>query len=796
MTVRNLAAALLISSMLSPSPAPTQEPGKDAKKEAEKNTAKEPAPKRDRVPRVVSPEVSSERRITFRLHAPKAEAVRLSGGDIPGVGRGKDMTKAAEGTWEVTLDPVEPGAYRYRFDIEGVPVMDPSNPATSESNANAWSLVYVPGSDFMDTKEVPHGAVAEVVYHSRSLGRPRRMHVYTPPGYESATDKYPVFYLLHGASDCDDSWTSVGRAGFILDNLIAAKKAKPMVVVMPAGHTGPFRMGPRDPNAPRPAVDEFVGDFLNDVVPYAEKNYRVHTDRKHRAIAGLSMGGGQTLNIAIPNLEKFAYFGVFSSGIFGITGGRGGPGSAGGAPAGPSWEERNKAALENPELKKGLELVWFATGKEDFLIETSRATVALLEKHKFDVVYKESAGGHTWINWRQYLIEFAGLLFADGATARARAADLSGSWAAEFDTQVGKQKYVFTFKVDGQKVTGQALSEIAGEKRTVELADGKLDGDAVTFVEALPFQGNTIRIEYRGKLSAEKIAFTREVGEFATEELVATRVGKGGKDVRDGKDAPASPARPRVAAPDGFDLRREGVPQGRIESVEYDSKSIGMRRKLVIYTPPGYGDGRKFPVLYLLHGIGDDEDHWQKKGSVGAILDNLHAEGKTEPMIVVMPNGRAAQGVTARTPWNEQFPAFAAFERDLIEDVIPFIETRYSVKGDRKHRALAGLSMGGGQSLNFGLSHLDAFAWVGGFSSAPNTKSAADLIPDPDLARRELALLWLSCGDEDGLMRVSRAFHDALEERKIAHAWHVGSGGHNWPVWKSDLYFFSQKLFR
>ena len=178
-------------------------------------------------------------------------------------------------------------------------VIDPRSPSTSESNTNVWSLVYVPGSDFMDTKDVPHGAVAEVTYYSKSLKRFRRMHVYTPPGYESGEGKYPVFYLLHGASDCDDSWTSVGRAGFILDNLIAAGKAKPMVVVMPAGHTGPVHVPRRAAAHGRPR-DEFIADFVNDIMPYAEKHYRVYTDRQHRAMAGLSMGGGQTLNIGIP----------------------------------------------------------------------------------------------------------------------------------------------------------------------------------------------------------------------------------------------------------------------------------------------------------------------------------------------------------------------------------------------------------------------------------------------------------------------------------------------------------------
>jgi enterochelin esterase-like enzyme len=203
--------------------------------------------------------------------------------------------------------------------------------------------------------------------------------------------------------DCDDSWWTVGRAGFILDNLIAAGKAKPMIVVMPAGHTGPLNF---TPGAPRPAVDEFQSDFKADVVPYVEKSYRVLTDRQSRAIAGLSMGGAQTLSIAIPDLARYAYVGVFSSGIFGITGRGPMP-----MPQGPSFEEQNAAALDDPALKKDLKLVWFATGKDDFLIDTSRATVAMLKKHGFAVSFTESEGAHTWTNWREYLNELAPLLF-------------------------------------------------------------------------------------------------------------------------------------------------------------------------------------------------------------------------------------------------------------------------------------------------------------------------------------------------------------------------------------------------
>ena len=196
-------------------------------------------------PEAYPPQVTTDRHIAFHIFAPKAQAVSLFSTDLFGAALKSAMTKAENGVWEITIGPIDPGAYRYDFNVDGVSVMDPRSASISESNGNAWSMVYVPGADFMETKDVPHGAVASMTYFSKSLDKFRRMHVYTPPGYETSSQKYPIFYLLHGAGDCDDSWTSVGRAGFIIDNLIAARKAKPMVIVMPAGHTGPFSFGVR-----------------------------------------------------------------------------------------------------------------------------------------------------------------------------------------------------------------------------------------------------------------------------------------------------------------------------------------------------------------------------------------------------------------------------------------------------------------------------------------------------------------------------------------------------------------------
>ena len=368
-------------------------------------------------PSVVSPDVLPDRRVVFRIHAPMARAVRLAASDIPGVGRDTQLSRGEQDVWEVTLGPLDAGAYRYNFNVDGVATIDPRNPAISESNNNVWSLVSVPGSDVFDTRPVPRGAVAEVTYHSATLGKYRRMHVYTPPGYESGRGRYPVFYLLHGAGDNDDAWSSVGRAGFILDNLIAARRATPMVVVMPAGHTS---RGPASAIG-RTATEEFVADFTTAVMPYIEQNYRVLTDRANTAIAGLSMGGSQTLNIAIPRLERFAYIGVFSSGLIGAfpTPEVREPGVAPPAAAPPSsappaasdWEKSHAAKLDDAGAKKGLRLLWFATGKDDRLMPTTQATVDLLKKHHFAPVFKESPGGHTWINWRNYLVEFVPELF-------------------------------------------------------------------------------------------------------------------------------------------------------------------------------------------------------------------------------------------------------------------------------------------------------------------------------------------------------------------------------------------------
>ena len=356
-----------------------------------------------------------------------------------------------------------------------------------------------------------------------------------------------------------------------------------------------------------------------------------------------------------------------------------------------------------------------------------------------------------------------------------------------------------------------------GEKREAVLTEGKAEGGTSSFVDLLSIQGNDLRITYTGKASANEIKFSRQVGDFSTVDVVAKRE----TATAPAQSAPANPdahgaggARrggrggfvgaitlgpdDKAACPnpvEGFDKARDGIARAEIEIVEYDSKTVGNKRKALVYTPPGYSSGTKYPVLYLLHGIGGDEEEWRRGGHPEIILDNLLADKKAMPMIIVMPNGRAQPDDRVGANAMATASAFAKFDKDPLNDLIPFIESKYSVKADRESRALAGLSMGGGQSLNFGLGNLDTFAWVGSFSSAPNTKPAAELLPDPDKAAKQLKLLYVTCGNKDGLFRVSRGVHAFLKEKNVPHIWHVDEHAHDFQHWKKALYQFSQLIF-
>jgi len=269
-------------------------------------------------------------------------------------------------------------------------------------------------------------------------------------------------------------------------------------------------------------------------------------------------------------------------------------------------------------------------------------------------------------------------------------------------------------------------------------------------------------------------------------------------------DKPAFPDPPA-----GFNVKRDNIPHGELTPVEYDSKSLGTRRRMRIYTPPAYSASRKYPVLYLLHGIGGTDTEWTESCHANHIIDNLLAEGKIQPMVMIFPDGNSSRTVADLAAPGRGAGAAAGgrggmgmdawltpFENDLLKDIIPYVDSHYSVYTDRDHRALAGLSMGGGQTLNIGLVHPETFAWVGGFSSAPDTRQPPSaLVPDPSVPK-QLKLIWLGCGNKDGLIRISQGVHTYLKENGVPHIWHVDGNAHDTTEWDNNLYLFSQHLFK
>jgi enterochelin esterase family protein len=369
-------------------------------------------------PPVVSPEVHADKSVTLRFRAPNAREVTLIG-ELDG--KTYPMTKNENGIWEVKIGPLAPDVYNYQFNADGVVTMDPTNPSV-KLGFGAFppaSMFEIPGDEFDDARDVPHGTVRVETYHSKTLGVPRTLWVYTPPGYERGNTRYPVFYLLHGAGNIDSSWMLTGRANYIMDNLIAEGKAKPMIIVNPLGYarmgigTGPERpvTGATPPAAPGaapaagpgggrggpgggPGGGAFGKDLLDDVIPFVESKFRTLKDPANRALGGLSMGGGQTVAIGFPNTKLFSHLIVMS---------------AGAQNADQNYPEFFKSA---EATNKQMKLLWVGVGKDDALVMAgSKALTEALTKHNIKHTYRVTEGRHEWVVWRHHLREVAPLMF-------------------------------------------------------------------------------------------------------------------------------------------------------------------------------------------------------------------------------------------------------------------------------------------------------------------------------------------------------------------------------------------------
>lgn len=746
------------------------------------------------------PQVNSEGRVKFRIVAPEATDVGCTFRDS------SEFTKGEDGAWYGYTRPLDEGFHYYMLKINGAEVPDPNSKYFF--GANRWgSGVEVPASDrdfYAVKNDVPHGQLRELLFFSKSTDTTRRAFVYTPPGYDQDPEtRYPVLYLQHGWGENEYGWAVQGHANLIMDNLIAEGKTKPFIIVMTYGMTNEIRFG----DLREFKIEPFQTVLVDELIPYIDTHFRTLTDQPNRAMAGLSMGSMETKRITLNNLDKFSHIGLFSGATI-------------------STED-----VENtPGFRDKVNLLFVSYGSKELGNGRRRGgdpkatTEAVKEAGINAHFYVSPETAHEWQTWRRSLREFAPMLFQPNKPT------VSGTWKGEVDTRIGLQKYTFTLKQDGETITGTAQAEAGERSWERELTEGKIDGNKVSFVEVFEFGENRIRIEYTGELKGDAISFERKVGDIATEQFVASRSGATqttdtapGAEEEAEQEEDSEPREERAERrrggrrgggfggpielgpddkqtypdpPEGIADKREGIPHGKLEMIEYESTTVGTTRKMNVYTPPGYSEDKKYPVLYLLHGIGGDETEWQRFAQPNHLLDNLIADGKAEPMIIVMPNGRAQKNDRAEGNVMAAAPAFAVFEKDLLNDVIPAIEKRYSVDPNREQRALAGLSMGGGQSLNFGLGNLEKFAWIGGFSSAPNTEAPEELLPEPEKAAKQLRLLYLSCGNKDGLIRISQRMQRYLKEHDVPHEWNVDNYGHDATHWRNNLYHFAQKLFK
>jgi enterochelin esterase-like enzyme len=737
-------------------------------------------------PGVQYPRIEEDSRVTFRFNAPNAQKVQVA---LVTPGQNSlqplpfDMFKGDDGAWTYTSAPQGPGYHNYWMLVDGAAVLDPATNAFIGYGhmCNAFEIPE-PGVDFYDIKDVPHGSVLIKNYFAKTSNSWRHIFVYTPPGYETNTStRYPVVYLQHGGGEDERVWIEMGRTNVILDNLLAEGKVKPMIVVMEtsavsgagrgAGAGAPAGAGRgaapgagagtgRGFGIGGPGGGPYGQLMVNDLIPWIDSNFRTLADKDHRAMAGLSMGGMQTASVTMANLDKFSYIGLFSGGAatgFGA-GGRGNapPGAApAAAPAQLDLKTIYSGAMADPaEFNRKVKVLFMSFGSEPPLENPEG-----LKRHQEQLiaagitnsyVYISPGTSHEWQTWRRSLYTFAPLLFKDSSSPIPPAARQGAA---------------------GGAAPGQAARGAGG------------------------------------------------------------RGGFGGAIELGPDDKPAFPDPPA-----GFNVRRDNVAHGEITAVQYDSKTLGTRRQVRIYTPPGYSTKRKYPVLYLLHGIGGNDREWLQACKADNVIDNLIADGKMKPMVVVLPNGnssvtadalnappgergalggvpgaRSGAGAGAGAPagagggrgFGGGFDSWGKpFENDLIKDIIPYIESHYSVYKDREHRALAGLSMGGGQSLNIGMYSIDTFAYVGGFSSAPNTNkfggmyNDVEFLPDPVAAKKKLKLLWIACGNKDGLIRVSQGVHNYLKEKGVPHVWHVDSNAHDGTEWANNLYLFAQRIFK
>jgi len=725
-----------------------------------------------------SPIVNPDNTVTFNLSAPGAKSVKINAQFAPAT----EMTRLDNGTWTITLGPVVPDIYPYCFVVDGINVMDPQNPDwfPNETFKNSLLDMYANEEVNFLVEDVPHGKVDYVNYYSKSIGLYGNAIVYTPPFYDqNPGKKYPVFYLISGTTDTEEVYFKVGRMNFILDNLIAAGKAQEMIIVLPYGN--PSKYFPEGTDL-RAKGDMMSKDFINDLMPYVEANYRTINDSDHRAIGGFSRGGNQGLSLGLSNLDKFSYLCSYSS----------------------FTSTTLPGVYDNAaDTNKKINLFWLGVGTDDFLYGNAKEYMDFLDSKGITntKVFTTDKHGHTWMNARFFLNETFPLLFnkeasklamsskpAKAAEVKAPEAPANGSqrltpgvMASLFPVGVVSPEY----NKDGS-VTFRASAPNA-EK--VELECQMFDGTKPMTKDEKGVWSITVTPQnpdiypYAFVIDGTKIADPNNMFIFPNEGFKYSLA-----------DVPGSDPIQNL----------QDVPHGKVTYSWYHSDVCGFDRPVVIYTPAGYDPNgkEKYPVLYLIHGMTDTYETWFKVGKVNNIMDNLIAQGLAKPMIVVMPYANPYPEMIRRG-LAKSYDAIDTklTTREFREAVVPFIEKNYKVLTDADNRAIAGFSLGGRQTLACGLGNPTEFHYVCAFAPAIFGNEMVSNFEDgtyanPELIKKELKLVWLSTGKSDFLNQASQALDKSLTDNGIEHKTMWPEGGHTWMNCRDYITAVAQLLFK
>ena len=742
-----------------------------------------------------SPVVNPDNTVTFNFRAPNAKSVKVNAQFAPKT----DMVKGEDGNWSVTLGPVVPDIYPYCFEVDGIQVMDPQNPEWFPNETFKNSLLDVRGNKTPDyaLNSVPHGKVDYVNYYSQTMGLHGNAIIYTPPTYDQNPDKkYPVFYLISGTTDTEEVYFKVGKMNLILDNLIAEGKAQEMIIVLPYGNPSKYF-----PAGTRIMGDYFTKDFLNDLMPYVEANYRTLADRDHRGIGGFSRGGNQGLGLGLSNLDKFSYLCSYSS-----------------------FTSTNiPGVFENSaDTNSKIHLFWLGVGTDDFLYGNAKDFMNHLDLNGIRNVkeFTTDKHGHTWMNARYFLYKTLPLLFNEQASeaymsqynaSKAKKAVLKEQAAKEKAAKAAAKAKSAAPAGDGQRLTPQVMAALfpAG----VVSPDYNQDG-SVTFRAQAP---NATKVELECQMFDGRKEMTKD------EKGVWTITVKpdqpdiypycfivDGIQIADPNNMFIFPnegfknslADVRGAAPDMQDL--QNVPHGKVTYTYYHSDACGFDRPVVIYTPAGYdpNGSEKYPVLYLIHGMTDTYETWFKVGRVNNILDNLIAKNLAKKMIVVMPYANPYPELMLRGLADRYDSMDTKLTtKEFTESVVPFIESNYKVLTDADSRAIAGFSLGGRQTLACGLGNPDKFHYVCAFAPAIFGNEAVTNFEDgtyakPEIISENLKLMWLSTGTSDFLYQASLGLDKSLTDRGIEHRTMYPGGGHTWMNCRDYITAVAQLLFK